>query len=200
MKYSYEEYRIKGSYTKLFTGPCRLEQVLFDRLFFDDLSFHGCSGESMALMLQKPSHKLSLRDCQLTSFLLSEGSVINNLEINCSQIQKSTLNNTHLVQFHMSDSNFSNSDFENSYLSSGKVEECYFDEAVFVGTHFNNVLCDNLDCREADFQASKFEGSVFKNVSFYAANLALIQTDNATVFADDCFNAKANFYPRAVYD
>lgn len=185
---------------QLTISDSQLEQVLFDRVFFDELSFLGCRGESIALLLDKPSQKLSFRQCQLASFLLGEGGVVSGLEINDSRIEKSTLSNTYLEQLLMSDSSFSNSDFEKSYLNSGKLEKCHFDEAVFVGTYFNNVLCDSLDCHEADFQASKFEGSVFKNVSFYAANLALIQTDDATVFADDCFYAKANFYPRLDHD
>lgn len=179
---------------------CRLDRVLFDQIYFDGLSFEGCGGDSIGIMLQKPSAKLYFNHCHLDSFLLGEGSVISGLEINHSQMNQSTLAHTQLSQFQMTNTNFSHGDFEHSHLAYGKITDCFFDETVFVQTYFDNVLCEGLDCREADFKEAVFEGSVFNRVSFYETNLALIQVDKTTVFADDCFFAKANFYPRVASD
>lgn len=203
-----------GIYETQFEG-CKLHEFAFTRLRFSDIKFNNCHFLRV-IFLNCTGETLSFKACQIESLSLAgkggietfgiyEGSSCRMLHLGSenlfgaiyiedSDVLQSCMREIK-AQLYIRKSNLSGSDFSRSQIESSQFEESDFTQCIFTKTQLTKGVFKHNDCKYIQARSAVFNGSLFEKVSFYSADLALVETDEKNVF-DQCFFEGANLYPQ----
>lgn len=84
---------------------------------------------------------------------------------------------------------FSDTDWVDSKLTQGLIKNCAMIENDLSYAYLEQIRCITTDCRESDFNHVSFRHSSFKDVSFFLAELSMVDTDAYSQF-ENIFSIK----------
>ncbi len=205
---------VLGVYETTFNG-CKLHELALTRLRFSGIEFKDCRFLRV-IFLNCVGHTLAFKTCQIESlsiagkgrvetFGIYEGSfckmlhlgsenVFGTIHIANSDVPQSSMRDIR-AQLYISKSNLSGSDFSRSQIASSKFEGSDFSYSIFAKTQLTEGVFKHNDFKYVQARSAVLDGSLFERISFYSADLALVETDDNNVF-EQCFFEGTNLYPQ----
>lgn len=174
---------------------CKFLQTGIMQGRFNNISFINCKNiESLAIAF-KVIKNIEFINCKVKYGTITLNSTVHNLKIhNChfkhSGFRDNVYNNVEIIDSDMSNNDFSSSEFNNLYATN-----TYFVESIFDKTFFNQCKFNNCDFRLSNLKSSIFETSALNRVSFYSAELSMVNISSDTVLSE-CNTELANFVPK----
>lgn len=180
---------------KLRFTDCEFSSCALSMVHFDGLDFNRCRGETLSLEASKPSRRLRLVECRIDEFSCRPHTQVKEVEVLQARLHRSSLNQVQLESFQFIDVDFSDTDWVDSKLTQGLIKNCAMIENDLSYAYLEQIRCITTDCRESDFNHVSFRHSSFKDVSFFLAELSMVDTDAYSQF-EACYYKNANFVPR----
>jgi uncharacterized protein YjbI with pentapeptide repeats len=159
------------------------------------LRMEACQIDSMSFVGIRTVRGLDIYRCEASKLYVSPETRMQGIAISHSTIAASSFRKVDFDQGDVVGSDLSTCDFSEANMREIGLRDSFFKRSLFIRSDLSRARVVNSDFSEAQMKSAGLTAADMRHVSFFSAELSMIEADASTI-QHDMLMDRANVYPR----
>jgi uncharacterized protein YjbI with pentapeptide repeats len=186
---------MRGRLTQVAFKNCHFLRHAFMKGEIKGLRMEACQIDSMSFVGIRTVRGLDIYRCEASKLYVSPETRMQGIAISHSTIAASSFRKVDFDQGDVVGSDLSTCDFSEANMREIGLRDSFFKRSLFIRSDLSRARVVNSDFSEAQMKSAGLTAADMRHVSFFSAELSMIEADASTI-QHDMLMDRANVYPR----